>query len=116
VVALEAAREAFNLGQLAQARRYLTAARGANARVGNDEVAHNLAALDLAEGKTDAAIAQLEKLAAKLPEALVNLGLAYEKKADHLKALDAWRRAKKAGSRHPGLVEWIESKERVYGQ
>jgi predicted negative regulator of RcsB-dependent stress response len=115
VVALEAAREAFNLGQLGQARRYLTAARGANARVGNDEVAHNLAALDLAEGKTDVAIQQLEKLAGKMPEALVNLGLAYDRKGDPVKALDAWRRAKKAGSRHPGLAEWIEAKERVYG-
>ncbi|MBA2542880.1 MAG: hypothetical protein H0V17_24755, partial [Deltaproteobacteria bacterium] len=115
VVALEAAREAFNTGQLAAARRYLTQARNANARVGNDEVLHNLAALDLAEGKVDAAIAQLDKLAGKLPEALVNLGIAYDRKGEPQKALDAWRRAKRAGARFAPLNDWIESKERIYG-
>ncbi len=115
VVALEAARDAFNSGQWSAARRYLLQARNANARVGSDEVAHNLAAVDLAEGKVDAAIAQLEKLAGKLPEALLNLGIAYDKKAEPLKALDAWRRAKRAGARHPSLNDWIEAKERIYG-
>jgi tetratricopeptide (TPR) repeat protein len=115
VVALEAAREAFNTGQLAAARRYLVQARNANARVGNDEVLHNLAAIDLAEGKVDLAISQLEKLAGKLPEALVNLGIAYDRKGEPQKALDAWRRAKRAGARAPQLNDWIEAKERVYG-
>ncbi len=115
VVALEAARDAFNSGQIAAARRYLTQARAANARVGNDEVAHNLAALDLAEGKYDAAIAQLERLAGRLPEALVNLGIAYDRKGEPQKALDSWRRAKRAGSRYAPLSEWIEAKERIYG-
>lgn len=115
VVALEAARDAFNSGQYAAARRYLLQARNANARVGSDEVAHNLAAIDLAEGRVDAAIAQLEKLAGKLPEALLNLGIAYDKKGEPQKALDAWRRAKRAGARHPNLNDWIEAKERIYG-
>ncbi len=115
VVALEAARDAFNAGQYSAARRYLNQARSANARVGNDEVAHNLAAVDLAEGKVDAAIAQLERLAGKLPEALVNLGIAYDKKGDPQKALDAWRRAKRAGSRYAPLNDWIEAKERIHG-
>jgi tetratricopeptide (TPR) repeat protein len=115
VVALEAARDAFNTGQWSAARRFLLQARNANARVGNDEVAHNLAAVDLAEGKVDLAIAQLEKLAGKLPEALLNLGIAYDKKSEPQKALDAWRRAKRAGARHPNLNDWIEAKERIYG-
>jgi tetratricopeptide (TPR) repeat protein len=115
VVALEAAREAYGTGKLAQARKHLATARLANARVGNDEVAHNLAVLDLLEGRVEVAIAQLEKLASKLPDALVNLGIAYERKGEPQKALDAWRRARKAGARHAPLTEWIESKERVYG-
>jgi len=115
VVALEAAQDAYRSGDLAGARKYLATARAANAKVGADEVAHNLAVLDLADGKTDAAIAQLERLAPKLPEALVNLGIAYERKGDHVKALDAWRRARKAGARFSPLPEWIEAKERIYG-
>ncbi|HEY5927490.1 MAG TPA: hypothetical protein VIV11_37655, partial [Kofleriaceae bacterium] len=116
VVALNAAQDAYRNGQLAQARKYLASAKAANARVGADEVAHNLAVLDLADGKYDSAIAQLEKLAPKVPDAYVNLGIAYERKGDHVKALDAWRRAKKAGARFGQLTEWIESKERIYGE
>ena len=116
VVALNAAQDAYRNGQLGQARKYLATARSANARVGLDEVAHNLAVLDLAEGHVDAAIAQLEKVAARVPEAFVNLGVAYERKGEHVKALDAWRRARKAGVRFGPLADWIESKERIYGE
>jgi tetratricopeptide (TPR) repeat protein len=116
VVALNAAQDAYRNGQLAQARKYLATAKAANARFGGDEVAHNVAVLDLADGKYDVAIAQLEKLAAKVPEAGVNLGIAYERKGEHAKALDAWKRAKKAGARFAPLSEWIESKERIYGE
>ena len=115
VVALEAAQDAYRGGQLAQTRKYLNAAKAVTSRVGVDELAHNLAALDLAEGNVDAAITGLERVAGKLPEALVNLGIAWERKGDPIKALDAWRRARKAGARFPQLSEWIESKERIYG-
>src|SRR5262249_1446562 len=56
VVALNAAQDAYRNGQLPAARKYLATARGAAARVGNDEVAHNLAVLDLADGHIDVAI------------------------------------------------------------
>jgi tetratricopeptide (TPR) repeat protein len=116
VVALNAAQDAYRNGQLPQARKYLATAKSANARFGADEVAHNLAVLDLADGKYDAAIPQLEKLAPRVPEAYINLGVAYERRGDHPKALDAWKRAKKAGARFGPLSEWIESKERIYGE
>jgi tetratricopeptide (TPR) repeat protein len=115
VVALNAAQDAYHDGQLGAARKYLATAKAANAKVGNDEVAHNLAVLDLADGKIDSAIAQLERLVNKVPEALVNLGIAYERKGDQAKALDAWRRAKKVGVRFAPLPEWIDAKERIYG-
>jgi tetratricopeptide (TPR) repeat protein len=116
VVALEAAQDAYRNGRLAQARKFLTTARSANARVGADEVAHNLAVLDLVEGKVDAAIATLDRISARVPEALVNLGIAYERKGDPSRALDAWRRARKANVRFAPLAEWIEAKERIYGE
>ncbi|MEO7092953.1 MAG: tetratricopeptide repeat protein [Polyangiales bacterium] len=116
VVALEAANDAYRAGQIAQARKYLIAARNVNSRVGTDEVAHNLAVLDLVDGNVDSAIAQLDRVAGKVPEALVNLGIAYERKGDPVKALDAWRRARKAGVRFAPLADWIEAKERIYGE
>ena len=115
VVALEAAQDAYRSGQLAQTRKYLNAAKKVTSRVGVDELAHNLAALDLADGNVDAAINGLERLTGKLPEALINLGIAYERKGEPLKALDAWRRARKGGARFGPLSDWIESKERIYG-
>jgi tetratricopeptide (TPR) repeat protein len=115
VVALNAAQDAYRAGSLSAARKYLAAAKAANAKTGADEVAHNLAVLDLADGKVDSAIAQLERLSSRVPEALVNLGIAYERKGDHAKALDAWRRAKKAGVRFAQLQDWIDAKERIYG-
>lgn len=116
VVALEAARDAYADGATARAKQYLQAARAANARAGGDEVAYGLAVIDLAEGRTAAAIATLERLAGKLPEALVHLGIAYEKQGEPLKALEAWRRARKANVRSAPLAEWIEAKERIYGE
>jgi tetratricopeptide (TPR) repeat protein len=115
VVALNAAQDAYRSGNVTQARKYLATAKAANARIGNDEVAHNLAVLDLVEGKVDSAIAQLDRLSARVPEALVNLGIAYEKKGEPQKALDAWRRARKAGVRFAPLADWIASKELIYG-
>jgi tetratricopeptide (TPR) repeat protein len=115
VVALNAAQDAYRSGKLAEARKYLASAKAANARVGSDEVAQNLAVLDLADGRIDAAIKELERLAPRVPEALVNLGIAYERRGDHVRALDAWRRAKKAGVRFSPVSDWIESKERIYG-
>lgn len=116
VVALEAAQDAYRSGQLGQARKYLLAARSANSRIGTDEVAHNLAVIDLVEGNVDGAIAQLDRVVGKVPEALVNLGIAYERKGEPQKALDAWRRARKAGVRFAPLADWIEAKERIYGE
>ncbi len=55
-------------------------------------------------------------MSAKVPDALVNLGIAYERKGDPTKALDAWRRARKAGVRFAPLAEWIDAKERIYGE
>lgn len=115
VVALNAAQDAYRDGNVAAARKFLATAKAANARVGNDEVAHNLAVLDLADGRVDLAIQQLDRLTGRVPEALVNLGIAYERKGDQAKALDAWRRAKKAGVRFAPLGEWIDAKERIYG-
>lgn len=115
VVALTAADDAYRGGKLAAARKFLAAARKAEARAGLDEVNHNLAVLDVAEGRLDAAIAALDRLAPRLPEALVNLGVAHDRKGDGAKALDAWRRARREGVRFGPLDEWIAAKERIWG-
>jgi tetratricopeptide (TPR) repeat protein len=115
VLALAAADEAYRAGQTAAAERYLAAARAAETRAGADELAHNQAVIDIASGRFEIAIAALEKLGGRVPDSLVNLGIAYDKHGEPDKALDAWRRALKAGSRWPELPAWVAALERIYG-
>lgn len=115
VVALNAAEDAYRGGKLGPARRYLAAARAAETKVGLDEVTHNLAVIDVADGRLEAAIAALERLAPRMPEALVNLGVAHDRRGDGGRALELWRRARKEGARFGPLDEWIAAKERIYG-
>jgi tetratricopeptide (TPR) repeat protein len=115
VIALGAAAEASRAGDLAAARRFITQARAAAAQGGGDELALALAVLELVDGHLDAAIAALERIAPRQPEALIHLGIAYERHGDPARALDAWRRARKANVRFAPLGEWIDAKERIYG-
>jgi tetratricopeptide (TPR) repeat protein len=110
-VALRAADDAYRAGRLAVARRFVLRARGA---ASDDEVTYDVAVLDLAEGRLDAAVATLERLAPRVPEALVHLGIARDRRGDATGALDAWRRARKAGVRFAPLAEWIAAKERLW--
>ncbi len=115
VVALSAAADAFRNGRVPQAKAYLAQATRVNTRVGNDELAVNAAVVDIAEGRIDAGVAALEKLSSKVPEALITLGIGYERSNEASKALDAWRRARKSGVRFAPLNDWIDAKERVFG-
>lgn len=112
-IALRAAQEAYDGGSLKSAASYLSDAKLYDKR--SPELAHNLAVIDLANGKLDDAISALEKIADDVPEAYVNLGIAYEKKGDPEKALEYWRLAVKKGAHHAPLDEWIEAKERFWG-
>ena len=115
VVALTAAADAYRNGNVAQAKKLLALAGRVAAKAGTDELVVNLAIIDMAEGRLDAALESLEKLSAKLPDALVSVGLIYERRNDARKALDAWRRARRAGVRFAPLVDWIEAKEHIVG-
>jgi hypothetical protein len=71
--------------------------------------------IDLANGKLDAAISALERVQGDVPEALINLGVAYDRKHEPVKALEYWRKAAAGGARFAPLDGWIESKERLWG-
>jgi tetratricopeptide (TPR) repeat protein len=113
-IALRAAAEAYSGdGGTRAAAAFLAKARVHDKR--SPELAHNQAVIDIATGSVDSAIAVLEGLVNEVPEARINLGLAYEKKGDPNKALAAWKAALAAGVRHPGLESWIEAKQRFWG-
>lgn len=143
VAAQNAAAEAFRLAQresagkrgplLAATRDYLQVAQRARAGFGDDELElSKLAveleqALDLSDKLADQRIAALlpalERLAQRLPEAELFVGLAYDRQhrleltpAGDAQALAAWRRARRAAVRSPQLSDWIRAKERLLPQ
>lgn len=112
-IALRAAAEAYASGNTKAAASFLATARTYNRS--SPEVAHNLAVLDIATGNVDAAISTLVGLVGDVPEARINLGIAYEKKGEPTKALAQWKAALAAGARYSPLKDWVDSKERLWG-
>jgi Flp pilus assembly protein TadD len=113
-VALRLAAAAYERGKTGQARAFLIKARQIDRA--SPKVAHNEVVLLLATGKRiDHVIAKLQRFVGEVPEAHVNLGVAHEKKGEHAKALEHFRKAQRAGARHPELGAWIAAKERIWG-
>jgi tetratricopeptide (TPR) repeat protein len=112
-IALRAAAEAYSGGATRSAATYLSMARVHDRR--SPELAHNLAVIAITSGSVDDAISVLTGLANDVPEARINLGIAWEKKGEPLKALAAWKAALAAGARHSQLRDWIQTKERFWG-
>lgn len=78
-------------------------------------LSHNLAVIDLQEGRA-AGERALERLAGRPPEALVNLGILRDRRGEPKKALDLYRQALQRGARTPKLREWIDVKDRLFGE
>lgn len=116
VVGLVAAAEAYRQGRGAEAARFVAAVAKLATTVGDDELAAAQGILQLERGISEADLAALEKLAARVPEAWLAIGIARERQGQPVLALEAWRKAKRAGVRHASLAEWIAAKERVWGK
>jgi tetratricopeptide (TPR) repeat protein len=114
VVAIAAAQRAYADRKYARARKLLQQAKRI-AGGGDDELALDLAAVDVAEGKLDAAERALERLTRALPEAFVHLGVVADRRGEPDAALERWLQARAAGVRFAPLDEWIAAKQRVYG-
>ena len=63
----------------------------------------------------DGSRATLRRLADRVPEALVNLGILAERDGDAKAAYDYWCAARSKGARTSRLDEWIEAKKRLFG-
>ncbi|MEZ4365696.1 MAG: hypothetical protein R2939_05345 [Kofleriaceae bacterium] len=116
LVALAGAQEAYAAGSVGDARALLATATKATTRIAADELALGAAAIGILDGRVEQAITALERLTQVLPEAWIHLGLAHDRRGRGAEALEAWRRARKAGVRFAPLEEWIAAKERVFGE
>jgi len=103
----------FNKDDYKGAAAELRIAKGLGAKGAAYE--HNLAVLDLAQGKGGQAVKVLEGLGGRPPEALMNLGIYYDRQGEPQKALEYYRRAAERGVRHARLKAWLDVKERLFG-
>jgi thioredoxin-like negative regulator of GroEL len=114
-VGLRGALESYESGDFAGARRLIAAARQAVVR-NDSEVEHAEAVLLLEAAKLEDAIRILERISGEVPEAHLNLGIAWERKGDPARALVHYQAALDAGVKHPRLRDWIDTKRRVWGR
>lgn len=76
---------------------------------------HNLAVLGMDRGgKGDALRSIFERLGDRVPEALVNLGILFDREGEAKKAYELWSAARARGARAAKLDEWIEAKKRIF--
>ena len=102
-------------GKPGQAAKTLEKAAGQASRAeAKRSIDHNRAVLAL-DKNAAAAEAELEKLGGNPPEALVNLGVLYDRTGRPKEAHDAWVKARERGARAPNLDEWISAKKRIFG-
>lgn len=113
-IAMRAAADQYAVGATARARGYLAIAAGWE-DTPSAEMTVNLAAIMMEDGEVDHAIRDLEPLAGKVPEALVHLALAWDKKGEPLRALDYFRKALAAGVSFAPLRTWVAARERLWG-
>jgi cytochrome c-type biogenesis protein CcmH/NrfG len=103
----------WKAGQTGAASKTLAAADKAASGEVARRVQLDRAALALGKDK----LATLESLAGAggPPEALVDLGIAYELAGRPKDAYEAWTKARARGVRTPELQKWIDAKKRIYG-
>lgn len=115
VLATSAALSAYASGRLSDAERYLASAARVEKPELSPETRHNQAALDVARTRNlAAAMAALEELSTRVPEALVNLGVASDRSGEPRQALEFYERARERRVRFAPLAEWIAAKRRVF--
>jgi tetratricopeptide (TPR) repeat protein len=94
---------------------YLASASKVPAKGDKRELEHNLAVVDLFQGKGQQAEKVFDALGTRPCEARVNLGILRDRQGESKKALEFYKQAKACGAHAPKLGEWIDVKERLFG-
>lgn len=89
---------------LTQAEKY---AAGDTAK----RIKHNRAVLDM----KGSSVSTFDNMNGSPPEALVNLGILYDKAGKPKEAYEAWTKAQARGVNAKDLKKWIDAKKRIYG-
>lgn len=90
-----------------------TAAKYAVSKAGKRNIAHNRAVMAMGT-KGTRQLNTFRAMGANPPEALVNLGVMYQRSGNSKAAYNAWVRARRAGVRARKLNAWINLKKRIW--
>jgi Flp pilus assembly protein TadD len=102
----------YRAGNSGAAKRSLAnAQRHATSKSDRALLAHNKEVLTM----SGSAVKTFDSMGANPPEALVNLGIAYDRAGQSKQAYDAWVKAKSKNARAPKLQDWIDAKKRIFG-
>jgi Flp pilus assembly protein TadD len=101
----------WRAGQVGAASKSLATAEKYATGEAKRRIQLDKAALTLDKGD----LATLEGMNGNPPEALVNLGILYDRANRPKDAYDAWVRAKARGVQSRDLQKWIDAKKRIYG-
>ena len=91
--------------------RSLTAA----ARNATGDLARRIKHNQAVDGMKASSTSTFEGMGASPPEALVNLGILYDKAGKPKEAYEAWTKAQARGVNAKDLKKWIDAKKRIYG-
>jgi tetratricopeptide (TPR) repeat protein len=99
-----------------RAGAFLSSAQKVAAKGDKRELEHNLAVIDLFSGRSQQAEKVFDTLGTRPCEARLNLGILRDRQGESKKALELYKQARACGARTPKLTEWIDIKERLFGE
>jgi tetratricopeptide (TPR) repeat protein len=99
-----------------RAGQYLASAAKVVAKGDRRELEHNLAVIDMFGGRSVSAEKVFDGLGTRPCEARLNLGILKDRQGESKKALELYKQARACGARTPKLTEWIDVKERLFGE
>jgi tetratricopeptide (TPR) repeat protein len=105
--------ESYQRNDVRRAQAALQVAQRVVSKSEHRSLDHNLAVLELTDGRLSTAERAFEQLGSRPPEALLNLGILRDRQGDARKALELYRKALERGVRNTKLKEWIDIKERL---
>jgi hypothetical protein len=99
-----------------RAAQFLASAAKVTGKGDKRELEHNLAVIDMFGGKSQQAERVFDGLGTRPCEARLNLGILRDRQGESKKALELYKQARACGARTPKLTEWIDVKERLFGE
>ena len=105
----------FRQGKRPLAKKALARASALVKKAPSAEHRHNMAVLAYVTGERNAAVGTLDAVKGRVPLALCNLAVHYERSGSMERAFQLFQECKRRGAAYPGLDDIVEAKRRIFG-